>query len=106
MEENMVEQIVIHKQLEPLLVATFKKVVQKRADISSLFEPLRQACGEAICGPAMTIFHYGAVKDGLLVEVAFPVSRKIDTGQVHTRLLDAQRAWTMVHHGTPDTLRE
>jgi effector-binding domain-containing protein len=102
----MVETIVIHKQIEPIQVAAYKTVIQKRADILPLFEPLRQACGEAVCGPAMSIIHYGAVKDGLLIEAAYPVNRSVETGQVHTRLLEARRAWTMVHHGPPETLRE
>jgi effector-binding domain-containing protein len=102
----MVEMIVIHKQLEPVRVAAVEKIIQKRAEILPLFEPLRQDCGEAICGPAMVILHYGAVKDGLLIEAAYPVNRPVETGQVHTRLLEARRAWTMVHHGTPETLRE
>jgi effector-binding domain-containing protein len=102
----MAETIVIHKQLEPILVAVVKKVIQKRAEILPLFEPLRQACGEAVCGPPMAIIHYGAVKEGLLIEAAYPVNRALETGQVHTRLLEARRAWTMVHRGTPETLRE
>jgi len=102
----MAEKIVIHKQIEPILVAAIETIIQKRAEILPLFEPLRQACGEAICGPAMVIQHYGAVKDGFLIEVAFPVNRPVETGQVHTRLLEARRAWTIVHHGSPATLRD
>ena len=102
----MDDRIVIHKHLEPILVAAVEKVIEKRADILPLFEPLRQTCGEAVCGPAMSIIHYGAVKDGLLIEAAFPVNRPVQTGQVHTRLLESRRAWTMVHHGPLATLRE
>jgi effector-binding domain-containing protein len=102
----MVEKIVIYKQIEPVQVATLKTTIQNRADVLPQFELLRQTCGEAICGPAMVIFHYGAVKDGLLIEAAFPVRRPVESGQVHTRLLEARRAWTMVHHGPPGTVRE
>ncbi len=58
---------VMHKDLEALQIAYTKTVIEKRADLWALFAPLREACGDAICGPAMTIFHYGAVKDSLLV---------------------------------------
>lgn len=87
-------------------VASIKAVIEKRADVLPLFEPLHLACGDAICGPAMVVYHYGAVKDGLLVEVAFPVSRLVETERVHTRQLEAARAWTLVHHGSQETIRE
>jgi len=99
-------EMIIHKLLEPIRVAALETVIQKRADILLLFDPLRQACAEAICGPAMAIIHYGAVKDGLLIEAAYPVNRPVETGQVHTRLLESRRAWTMVHRGIPDAIRE
>jgi effector-binding domain-containing protein len=102
----MDETKIHYQQIEPVQVAALKTVIRQRADILPLFEPLRKACGEAVCGPAMAILHYGAVKDGLLVEAAFPVSRAVETELVHTCLLEARRAWTMVHHGPPATVRE
>ena len=87
-------------------VAAIKAVVEKRADIFPLFEPLRQACGDAICGPAMAIFHFGAVKDGFLVEAAFPVSGPVESGQVYTLQLEKARAWTLIHRGPHETIRE
>ena len=87
-------------------VAGIKAVIEKRADIFPLFEPLRQACGDAICGPAMAIFHFGAVKDGFLVEAVFPVSGPVETEQVYTRMLEETRAWTRIHRGSHEKLRE
>ena len=87
-------------------VACIKAVVEKRADIFPLFDPLRQACGDAICGPPMAIMHFGAVKDGFLVEVAYPVSRPVESGQVYTLQLEQARAWTMLHRGSHETIRE
>ena len=46
-----------YRQIEPVQVAALKTIIQQRAEILPLFEPLCQACGEAICGPAMTIPH-------------------------------------------------
>ena len=71
-------QSIVHKEIEAMQVACIKTVIEKRADALPLFEPLRQACGDAICGPAMIIYHHGAVKEGLLVEAAFPVSRPVE----------------------------
>ena len=97
--------VIVHKQAGGEQIASIKTVIAKRADIPALFDLLRQTCGEAICGPAMTIFHYGAVKEGLLTEAAYPVSRPVESGEVHTRTLERRKAWTLVHHGPPETLR-
>ena len=97
---------IIHKEIEAMQVAGIKAVVEKRADIFPLFEPLRQACGDAICGPAMAIFHFGAVKDGFLVEAAFPVSGPVESGQVYTLQLEKARAWTLIHRGPHEKIRE
>jgi hypothetical protein len=87
-------------------VASIKTVIMERAELLPLFTPLRQACGDAICGPAMAIYHYGAVKEGLLIEAAFPVSRPVETRQIHTRQLEDARAWTLLHHGSHESIRE
>jgi hypothetical protein len=97
---------VIHKELGPMLIACLKTVVEKRADVFPLFEPLRAACGAATVGPAMGIYHYGAVQTGLLVEAAFPVSRPIETDRVYSRELEEARATTIIHRGPHDTIRE
>jgi effector-binding domain-containing protein len=97
---------VVHKEIEPTQVACIKTVVEKRADVSPLFEPLRQACGDAICGPPMAVYHFGAVQTGILVEAAFPVSRPVETSRIHTRQLEAVRAATILHSGPHETIRE
>jgi effector-binding domain-containing protein len=97
---------VVHKELESMRIACIKTVVEKRAEILPLFEPLRQACGDAICGPAMAIYHYGAVPSGFLVEVAFPVRRPVETDRVYTRQLEEARATTIIHQGPHETIRE
>lgn len=97
---------IVHKEIGTLQIASIKTAIEKRADVLPLFEPLRQACGDAICGPAMVIYHYGALKDGLLVEAAFPVDQRVESGQIHTRQLESACAWTVVHHGSHENLRE
>jgi effector-binding domain-containing protein len=97
---------IVHKEIEAMQVACIKAVVESRAEILPLFEPLRQVCGDAICGPPMAILHFGAVKDGFLVESAYPVSRPVESGQVYTLQLEGARAWTLVHRGPHKTIRE
>jgi hypothetical protein len=48
---------VVHKEIEAMQIACIKTVVEKREEILPLFEPLRQACGDAICGSAMAVYH-------------------------------------------------
>lgn len=96
---------ILHKEVGGRQIASIKTVVKGRADIPPLFGLLQQTCGDAICGPAMAVFHYGAVKDGVLVEAAYPVSRQVESGEVHTRLLEKRKAWTVVHNGAPETNR-
>lgn len=102
----MGENIVVYKSIEPVQVAALKSVIHQRADIPPLFDTLRQVCGAAICGPAMVLNHYGAVKDGLLVEAAFPVNTPVETEQIHTRRLEGGRAWSLLHYGPHATVRE
>jgi hypothetical protein len=97
---------VVHKEIQSMTIACIKTAVEKRADIFPLFEPLRQACRDAICGPEMAIYHFGAVPSGFLVEAAFPVSRPVETDRVYTRQLEEARAATLIHYGPHDTLRE
>jgi effector-binding domain-containing protein len=97
---------IVHKEIGPMQIACIKTVIEERTDVFPLFEPLRQACGDAICGPAMTIYHYGAVQAGLLIEAAFPVSRPVETDKVYTRRLEEARATTLIHQGPHETIRE
>ena len=71
---------VLHKEVGGIQIASLQRIITKRTDIPPLLEELALVCGAAVCGPAMTLFHYGSVKDGILVEVAFPVDKVVETG--------------------------
>ena len=114
----MVDETIIYTRLEPVQIVFIKTRIDTRDQIPPLFERLRAACGDAINGPAMAIFHSGAIKDGFLVEAAYPVrgTEKADTNhpadikhlaeEVHTRLLEAAPALTILHHGPHQSIRE
>ncbi|RPI84662.1 MAG: hypothetical protein EHM41_12770, partial [Chloroflexi bacterium] len=74
----MTETAIFYKKLEPVQVAFIKTRVDTRDQIPPLFERLRLVCGEYISGKAMAIFHSGAVKDGLIVEAAYPVTCTVE----------------------------
>jgi len=94
----MTDSPILYQKLEPVRIAYIKTSVDSRDEIPSLFDQLRSACGDAMCSEAadtnhpMVIFHGGAVKDGFLVEAAIPVTRPVETGEVHTRILEATPA--------------
>ena len=101
----MGESPIHYKKLEPVLIAFIETRIDRRDQIPLLLERLRATCGDVIEGNAMAIFHGGAVKDGLLVDAAFPVRQPVDTGEVHTRTLEAVPALTRLHYGTHDSIR-
>jgi effector-binding domain-containing protein len=101
----MTDEPIIYRKLDPILTACLTTRIDTRDEIPPLFDRLRAACGDAICGDAMVIFHGGAVKDGFLVEAAFPVTHAVETGGVHTRLLEASPALLTLHHGAHQSIR-
>ncbi len=108
----MTDSPVLYKRIESMLIASIKTRIDSRDQIPPLLESVRMTCGNAAIHEddennlPMVIIHGGAVKDGMLVEAAYPVSRPIEAGDVHTRMLAAASVWTMLHHGSHQTLRE
>jgi len=105
-ELEMADQPILYNQLEPMQIASIKRRVDSRDEILPLIERLHATVESFICGNAMAIFHGGAVKEGYLVEVAFPVTQPVETGECHTRMLEAATALTICHHGAHDSIRE
>jgi hypothetical protein len=102
----MIDDPIVYRRLEPALIACLKTRIDTRDQIPPLLSRLRVACGEVICGDAMVIFHGGAVKDGFLIEAVFPVTHVVETGEVHTRTLEAAPALTTLHRGAHQLIRE
>jgi hypothetical protein len=97
---------ILYKRLDPVRIAFIETRVDSRDQVPPLLERLRAACGDAIAGDAMAIFHGGAVKDGFLVEAAFPVKHPVETGEVHTRMLEAVPTLARLHDGDHDAIHE
>jgi effector-binding domain-containing protein len=108
----MIDSPIFYKKLESTMIAFIKTRVDSREEIPVLFERLRAVCGEFINGDALVIFHGGAVKDGFLIEAAFPVTHPVEAdvnhpmGEIHTRILEAAPALTMTHYGSHQTIRK
>jgi hypothetical protein len=97
---------ILYKQLEPMQIASLITRIESREQIPALFERLHLACRDVIAGDSMVIFHGGAVKDGFLIEAAYPVSRPVETSEVYTHMLEAAPALSMFHYGPHQTMRE
>ncbi len=105
-ESRMDDISIMYKVLEPFKYASLRKVINKRDEMPAIIEEVRAACGEVICGDPLAIFHGGAVKEGFLVEVGFPVKRSVETGEVHTRTLESTPVLSSLHTGTHQTNRD
>lgn len=102
----MTDEPIMYRKLDPVIIACLTARIDTRDEIPSLLDRLREVCGEVIRGDAMVIFHGGAVKDGFLVEAAFPVACAVETGEVHTRTLEAAPALITLHHGAHRSIRD
>ncbi len=96
---------IIYKRLEPVLIAGIKTRVENRDQILPILDHLRQECRDFICDDPMIILYSGAVRDGILVEAAFPVSHPVETDEIHSRLLDSAPALVHVHIGSHQSIR-
>jgi len=97
-----------HRRYGDTLIATKRLAIQARAELPVVVEQLAQEVpGDAIAGPAFAILHFiTSVKDGSDVEVGFRVTRRVETAQLHTRLLPPLEVLALRHTGPLDTLRE
>lgn len=102
----MADDTILYRKLEPVQIAFLKARIDTRDQIPPLLDRLRLVCEDAICGDGLAVFHGGAIKDGFLVEAAFPVIKPVETGEVHTRTLEAVPALVAFHHGPHQAIRE
>lgn len=102
----MLDQPILYQRLQPALIACLKTRIDTRDQLPHLFDRLRVVCGDSIDGKPLVIFHSGAVKDGFLVEAAFPVTHPVETDDIHTRMLEGVPALTTLHFGPHQTIRE
>jgi effector-binding domain-containing protein len=97
---------IVYKRIDDQLVAGIRYQGNPDA-LGSIFENLRQQCGEHICGPAFIVSHYGTgVKDGIDVDACFPVSQPAETGDVRSWVLEGGEALTLLHRGPYESLSE
>jgi len=99
---------IVHKTLEESLVATVRRTVEQRAEIKDVLDELAQEVpGETIAGAPFCIFQFvTSVKEGYDVEIGFPVTQKVETGTLKSRVLPAMDVLSIVHRDSPEKLGE
>lgn len=101
------EEGIEYRHYGEMLVATKRLMVTARGDLPAVIDEVaREVPDEAIAGPAFAFFYPISSIGGYDVEVGLPVSRAVETGQVHTRRLPPLEVLAMRHSGPLDTLRQ
>jgi effector-binding domain-containing protein len=94
-----------YKTLEDILIASIRAPLFKRDELKERFTHLKEVCSEKISGPAMIVYHWDTdVKEGMDVEAAYPVSEKVDSGSISSRVLEGFDAFTTVYKGPYDQI--
>ncbi len=99
---------IVYKTIEESLVATVRRTVEQRAEIKDILDELTQEVpGETIAGAPFCIFQFvTSVKEGYDVEIGFPVTQKVETDTLKSRVLPAMDVLSIVHRDSPEKLGE
>ena len=90
----------------PTLFAGIRKPITERAQLEPRIEALEAACGDAVAGPLTHIFRFDTPVEGLDSEIGFPVSSRVESGEVTTHTLREMHFYARTHDGPIEKLRE
>jgi effector-binding domain-containing protein len=95
----MTDQLAVHwKKLDDTLVAGIRFVGQFDG-IPENFGKLAAEVEPYIAGAGLTLYHGGNAKTGYDIEVCFPVSQSVDSGEVRSRVLEGEEVICAIHRG-------
>lgn len=97
-----------HKSLADTWVATTRGQFRNRRELHAILADVARAIpADAIAGPAFCIYLWvSSVTDGDEGDVGFPVSRAVETDEVHSRILPAMEVLSLTHHGPAERIQE
>ena len=90
---------------EQTLFAGIRKPIKSRAELIPRIQEVSQACGDRAIGPLVHIFRFDTPVDGFDSEIGYPVEVKVDSGEVRTHTLREMHFFSLMHKGSPETLR-
>ncbi len=96
---------VTYKKSDEILVAGLR-FRGSREDIGPKLEELRQQCEAAIDGKPLAVYRFDTGKEGLDIEVCYPVTRAVETDEVKSRRLPSIEVLSILHHGTLEKRQE
>ncbi len=91
-----------HRQHDQMLVATVQLILDSRDELPGIIARLKDQIPEQIIeGPPFSIIQFvTSVRDGMDVEVGFPVSREIEIGDVRSKTLPGMEVLSITHRGS------
>ncbi len=97
-----------YKSLADTLVATVRCQFQNRSQLHTILADAARAIpAGSMSGPAFCIFQFvSSVREGFDGEAGFPVSRPVDTAEVHSRVLPAMDVLSLTHRGPVERIKE
>jgi effector-binding domain-containing protein len=97
-----------HKSLGATLVATARCEFHNRSELRTILADVARAVpSECVVGPAFCIFQFvTSVRDGFDGEAGWPVSRPVESAEVHSRVLPGTEVLSLTHHGPVERIRE
>jgi effector-binding domain-containing protein len=95
-----------HVIREETLFAGIRKPIKGREELLPRIAEVRKACEGRTVGPLTHILRFDTPVDGFDSEIGFPVSSKIDKGDVRTHTLRPLHFFSLTHRGAVKTLRE
>jgi effector-binding domain-containing protein len=97
-----------HKSLAETWVATVRCEFENRQQLHAILQDVARAIpADSIAGPAFCIFQFiSSVRDGFDGEAGFPVSRPVESAEVHSRVLPTMDVLSLTHHGPVEQMRE
>jgi effector-binding domain-containing protein len=100
--------MIAHKHIPPTLAATYRTVVQKRAEIRARLDELAPDIPAAqIAGPPFCIFNFiTSVAEGFDVTLGFPLRGEFTSEQLIIEQMPALETLTLIHRGAPESLGE
>jgi effector-binding domain-containing protein len=90
---------------DELLFAGIRRPIRTRAELEPRIEAIERACAGRITGPLTHIFRFDTPVDGYDSEIGFPVSKEVHSGEVRTHRLRRMHFFSVLHRGSPETLR-
>lgn len=96
---------IVYKRVDDQLVAGVRYQGDLE-EVASIFERLKQQCGEHVCGAAFIVYHYGTGVDGADVDICYRVSQAVEIEDIRSWVLGGGEVLSLLHRGAYESLGE